>query len=218
MGGRIPKAAAQAEVAKKKVTAPEDGSYNGHLPAWRIGKFDYKSKWGLRSLLGEFVFNANNTLDEKIIDKEDDKLYEIICDLNGKEFASIEDFWHRLSSQYGKDISTDILEYISVCLVRDGFQQKIFPKLQSFEKNTWTEILSYKHRRKDGMVSNNHPVPVANLCKEARDRLEELKYNVDFLFSLRLEAKLRIYGFRVHNYLEILWVDREHEVYELDCD
>ena len=154
----------------------------------------------------------------RIIDKEDDKLYEIICDLNGKEFASIEDFWHRLSSQYGKDISTDILEYISVCLVRDGFQQKIFPKLQSFEKNTWTEILSYKHRRKDGMVSNNHPVPVANLCKEARDRLEELKYNVDFLFSLRLEAKLRIYGFRVHNYLEILWVDREHEVYELDCD
>lgn len=218
MGGRIPKAAAQAETTKKKVTAPEDGSYNGHLPAWRIGKFDYKSKWGLRSLLGEFEFNSNNTLDEKIIEKEDDKLYEVIKGLNGKEFASIEDFWHRLSTQYGKDIPSDILEHISVCLVRDAFQKKIFPKLQSYEKNTWTEILSFTHRRKDKMVSNNHTVPVANLCKEARDRLEELKYNVDYMFSLRLEAKLRIYGFRVQNYLEILWVDREHEVYELDCD
>jgi len=32
------------------------------------------------------------------------------------------------------------------------------------------------------------------------------------------KAMLRIYGFRVQNYLEILWVDREHEVYELDND
>lgn len=218
MGGRIPKAAAHAEATKKKVTAPEDGSYNGHLPAWRIGKFDYKSKWGLRSLLGEFVFNSNSTLDEKIIEKEDDKLYEVIKGLDGKEFASVEDFWHRLSTQYGKDIPSEILEHISACLVREGFQKKIFPKLQSYEKNTWSEILSFTHRRKDGMVSNNHPVPVVNLCKEARDRLEELRYNVDFLFSLRLEAMLRIYGFRVQNYLEILWVDREHEVYEYDRD
>ncbi len=68
------------------------------------------------------------------------------------------------------------------------------------------------------MVSNNHSVPVANLSKEARKRLEELKYDEDYLFSLRLEAMVRIYGFRVQNYLEILWVDFNHEVYPVDND
>lgn len=216
--GKIPKAAAQADANKKKVTAPYGGSFNGFLPAWRIGKFDYPSKWGLKSLLGQFVFQCSSALDRDLIEKEDDKLYEALQYFNGKEFDSIEDFWHRLSSKYGGDIPSDMLEHISLCLVRDGFQRKIYPKLQEFEKIKWEEILSQTHRRKDQMVSNNHSVPVSNLSKEARDRLEELKYNVDFIFSLRLEALLRIYGFRVQNYLEILWVDRKHEVYDLDRD
>lgn len=216
--GRIPSAAAQAAITKKKITAPLDGSFNGFFPAWRLGKFDYASKWGLSALLGKFVFQCSNILDEKLIEKEDDKLYEVLQGLDEKEFSSVEDFWHVFSSRYGRDIPSDILEYISVCLLREGFQKKIYPKLKEFEKITWTEILSITHQKKGKMVSNNHPVPVAKLTKEARDRLEELKYNVDDIFSLRLEAMLRIYGFRIQNYLEILWIDREHEIYELDKD
>ena len=50
------------------------------------------------------------------------------------------------------------------------------------------------------------------------DIVEELKYNEDYIFSLRLEGKVRIYGFRIQNYLEILWVDLNHEIYPVDND
>ncbi len=216
MGHRIPKSAEAANNVKKKPSSSSDINFDTFQPAWRIGKFDYKSRWGLNTLLGTFCFRNDNQLSDKVVELEDDKLYGILKELDNKEFSSIKEFWHKLSIKYGGSIPSEILEYISDYLVREGFQRTIYPKLKSFEDNTWIEILSFKHRQKNKMVTNSHNVPVAKLCKEARDRLEELKYNVDELFSLRLEAMKRIYGFRVHNYLEILWIDLNHEVYDLD--
>lgn len=216
MGHKVPKSAEAVKDIKKKPTSSSDVNFDTLQPAWRIGKFDYKSRWGLSTLLGKFCFTNDSQLSDKVVELGDDKLYDILKEFDQKEFSSIKEFWHRLSARYGGPIPSCILEYISEYLVRDGFQRKIYPKLKSFEDNTWIEILSFKHRHKDKMVTNSHNVPVANLCKEARDRLEELKYNVDEIFSLRLEAMKRIYGFRVQNYLEILWVDFEHEVYDLD--
>ncbi len=216
MSHRIPKSAGEALNVKKRLVSSGDVNFDTFPPAWRIGKFDYKSRWGLNTLLGMFCFNNDIQITEKVIELGDEKLNEILEEFDKKEFSSIKDFWHKLSVKYGGPIPSEIIEDISEYLVRDGFQRKIYPKLKSFEDNTWIEILSFKHRHRDRMVTNSHNVPVANLCKEARDRLEELNYNVDEIFSLRLEAMKRIYGLRVQNYLEILWVDLNHEVYDLD--
>lgn len=64
------------------------------------------------------------------------------------------------------------------------------------------------------MKSNNHPVQVCDLCEKARNRLVDLKLDDnDELYSLRLEGTIRIYGIRKENYLDIIWVDLNHEVY-----
>ncbi len=218
MPRKIPASAASASIAKKKPATQGDINFDMFQPAWRIGKFDYSSRWGLASLLGEFVYHFDEGTVEKVIEKENDALYEVLKSLDGKLFSSIDDFWNKLATKYNSVIPTDILEYLSHALVREGFQTRIYPKLVSYESNTWTEILHYTHNRKGMNVTNNHLVPVANLSKEARKRLEELKYDEDYIFSLRLEAKVRIYGFRIQNYLEILWVDLNHEIYPVDND
>lgn len=218
MSKKIPDSAVSVGILKKKPSTESDINFDKFQPAWRIGKFDYESRWGLRSLLGEFVFRLDDSILEKVVTQNNDALYEVLTNLDGETFPSIDVFWKKLALKYQADISPNLLENISRALIRDGFKAKIYPKLESYESNTWSEILSYSHRRKDGSVSNNHPVPVAKLSKEAKNRLEELKYNIDELFSLRLEGKVRIYGFRVQNYLEILWVDLNHEIYPVDRD
>lgn len=216
MANRIPLAAATASNDKKKPSSPNDINFDTFRPAWRIGKFDYQSKWGLHSLLGCFTFSFNDAVLQSVSDLNDEKLFAALDELNGKEFNSVEEFWDKLSGKYSGNIPCEIIKRISLALTQEGFTTKIYPKLLSYESNTWIEILSYTHRRGDGKASNNHNVPVANLCKEARERLDELKYTEDELFSLRLEGKIRLYGFRVHNYLEFLWVDLEHEIYPIN--
>lgn len=218
MAKKIPASAASVVATKKKPTTEGEINFDKFPPAWRIGKFDYASRWGLASLLGEFEYQFDDATGDKVAEKNNEALFDTLHSLDGKSFCSIEDFWNKLSKNYAGEIPSDIIEHISRSLVRDGFRTKIYPKLEYFESNTWVEILAYSHHRKGKMVSNNHLVPVSNLSKEAKQRLEELKYNVDYLFSLRLEAKLRIYGFRVQNYLEILWVDLNHEIYPVDID
>lgn len=218
MAKKIPDTAASVVESKKKLKTESDINFDKFRPAWRIGKFDHSSRWGLKSLLGEFEFRLDDAILEKAIAQNDEELFEALKTLDRKVFASVDEFWKKLAVKYQKAIPSGMLEGIARALVRDGFKMKIYPKLESFESNTWTEILSYTHHRKDKMVSNNHSVPVENLSREARKRLEDLKYNADEIFSLRLEAKVRIYGFRVQNYLEILWVDMNHEIYPVDND
>lgn len=212
--GRIPNSAASVSNTKKKPTTENNISFDTFYPAWRLGKFDYNSKWGLKSLLGSFSFHVNPELEDRLLENEDEALIDALNKLNGKTFDSVDEFWEKLSKNTNdSQMTSEISRLIVSDLVRDGFFSKIYPKLKAFESMTWREILEKKHQSKGKMVSNNHNVDVANFCKEAKDRLADLRYAVDQLFSLRLEAKIRIYGFRVHNYLEILWVDLEHEVY-----
>ena len=43
--------------------------------------------------------------------------------------------------------------------------------------------------------------------------MKELKLDdIDEIYSLRLEGKLRVFGLRELNCLRILWIDREHEI------
>jgi hypothetical protein len=93
----------------------------------------------------------------------------------------------------------------------DFFRSSIYPKLKDYEKLSWSEIERQTHGREG--KSKSHFVTSEELSSEAKNRIRELKIdNTNQLYSLRLEGKLRIWGFRSLNYLDILWVDPSHEV------
>ena len=74
MPRKIPVSAASASIAKKKPATQGDINFDMFQPAWRIGKFDYSSRWGLSSLLGVFVYHFDERTVEKVIEKENDAL------------------------------------------------------------------------------------------------------------------------------------------------
>ncbi|HEX4276442.1 MAG TPA: hypothetical protein VHZ74_13860 [Bryobacteraceae bacterium] len=82
-------------------------------------------------------------------------------------------------------------------------------KLGELEKLTWKEVL------KPG--SGSHPMPTKELCKEARDRLVELEIDeADNLVSIRLQQKMRVWGYMDQGILNLLWWDPEHSVYPMN--
>lgn len=83
------------------------------------------------------------------------------------------------------------------------FWETIFPKLQNFERMTWREIFL-------GAKKQNHAIDVSKLNKSARDRFAELCIEAEAIHSLRLEGKLRIYGFLSGPIYNILWYDDDH--------
>jgi hypothetical protein len=94
---------------------------------------------------------------------------------------------------------------------REQWWEDIYPKLDSYESMTWQEILSATGGRSHG--NNSHNIPISELIKEARDRLAEINLDdVDELFSLRLEGKIRIWGMLDNDALKILWYDPKHEI------
>ena len=79
-------------------------------------------------------------------------------------------------------------------------------KMRHFEALTWNEILVRDNK-------HNHRVEVWKLCKDARDRLTELKLeDLEELVSLRLGGRERIWGMLEHNVLIVLWWDPFHDV------
>lgn len=74
------------------------------------------------------------------------------------------------------------------------------------------KVNNHERNGKEGR-SKHHAITIDKLCKEARQRLEELKLDdLDSLFSLRLDGTLRVFGIRNQNYLRIVWVDQDHEI------
>ena len=83
----------------------------------------------------------------------------------------------------------------------------VLERLSQLERKTWNEIL---------VVENywNHEVEKSGTCAQAQKRLEELELeDLDHLVSFRLKQLQRIWGFRVHNVLHLLWWDPEHTVW-----
>lgn len=82
----------------------------------------------------------------------------------------------------------------------------VLKKLQAFETMTISEI--YVQAKKQ-----HHAIPLEDLCKEALDRLRELKLDeYDRVHTLRLGGTERIYGLLSENVLYILWWDPDHQV------
>lgn len=79
----------------------------------------------------------------------------------------------------------------------------IHVKIGDFESMTWNDLPS----------QGSHPVPVAELCKEAQKRLQAIQQDdVENLFSLRLSGKQRIWGIRAGGIFKVLWWDPCHQV------
>lgn len=91
---------------------------------------------------------------------------------------------------------------------------KIITKLRDFEGMTWQDIISASGGRSHD--TNSHFEDVANLCKEARERILELHMeDEDRLFSLRLTAMERLYGILDGRTFFIIWYDPGHEIYPM---
>ena len=80
---------------------------------------------------------------------------------------------------------------------------ELVPKLHDYETMTWSEV--------EGPQC--HFVSVDGLCGKAQRRLEELRHEVDMLFSVRITGKARVWGIREVSTLHVLWWDPEHTVY-----
>lgn len=80
----------------------------------------------------------------------------------------------------------------------------IIPKLISFERRKWGDIISDNY--------HNHWISYEDLSKEAQERLNELNLYYDALFSLRLTNTLRLFGYIENGVFYIIWYDPHHEV------
>lgn len=86
---------------------------------------------------------------------------------------------------------------------KNRWEEKILPKLCNFETMNWSEIEN----------SGSHFIDTNIIIKEAQKRLVELNMDdLDQIFSLRLEGRLRLFGKRIGNILQIMWFDFEHEI------
>lgn len=84
---------------------------------------------------------------------------------------------------------------------------EIHSKLSELESLSWNEILVIRRKQ-------NHRISRTKICKEAQDRLRELKLDdIDELISLRLSGPERVWGFQHLDALTLLWWDPEHQVY-----
>lgn len=83
------------------------------------------------------------------------------------------------------------------------FWDEILPHLQSWETQTWGNILIDAKKQ-------NHSIDIKGLNKIALDRLADLYVEAEALISLRLTATHRIYGYMKGAVFNILWIDLEH--------
>lgn len=94
-------------------------------------------------------------------------------------------------------------------LLRPTQWRDLLSHLVSFEGLTWAEIKQQSGGRSHG--TNHHSLYVSDLCKDAQDRLLELRLEeYDVIFSLRLTNTLRIYGIRDGRVLRLIWWDQYH--------
>jgi hypothetical protein len=86
----------------------------------------------------------------------------------------------------------------------------IYGRLVEYEGKTWREILVDDNYW-------NHRMECWKLCKEAKERLEELYLDdLEQLVSLRLTSLERIWGILDHNVFHLLWWDPDHLVYPVE--
>lgn len=76
--------------------------------------------------------------------------------------------------------------------------------MKSYSTRTWGEIEHDRHR--------DHEICMDSLCKEARQRLQQLKLDDFPLFRFRFDGLKRLYGIRMGRFFQVLWWDPQHKV------
>lgn len=85
----------------------------------------------------------------------------------------------------------------------DAKFREVMEKLHEFECKNWSDIIKAK----------SHPIAVNDLCKEARDRLADIKRDdVDELMSFRLTGPNRVWCIQAGNIMRALWWDPDHKI------
>jgi hypothetical protein len=82
-----------------------------------------------------------------------------------------------------------------------------FKTLSSFETRKWCEVVNDTY--------HNHFISISNFpTQEASKRLQQLGLDdYDEIFSIRIDAKTRVYGIKDGRVLNLLWFDPEHRLY-----
>lgn len=96
----------------------------------------------------------------------------------------------------------------------DMDSKKILTKVIEYSDRTWQEVMSETH---DRSKSKNHFLDYDGICSEAQQRIRSLhlEEDIDCLFSLRIENKIRIIGFRKEERFIVKWYDPEHQFYPI---
>jgi len=205
--------AVQPTPTKTTKVSDEPAKYKELKVAWQIGLIDFETNWGYRSFTDKISFNFTTEILQSF-DNLSEGLYDILTEIDGKEFRNFEALFNAINNKC-TIITKDEIKAIISSAKRQYFESKIYPKLKEFERKNWHELEAEKFGK--NQKSKHHTIAIGKLCKDAQRRLEVLKMNdIEGLFSLRLEGKLRIFGIRKFNYLQILWVDQEHEVCPAD--
>jgi hypothetical protein len=85
-----------------------------------------------------------------------------------------------------------------------GHLERVVQQLKHFEGMTIGELFNR---------GGNKRIPAENICKDARDRLDEIQADdLDELWELRLTGKNRVWGSRSGHVYHVLWWDPEHTV------
>lgn len=92
------------------------------------------------------------------------------------------------------------------------FAEHIVNKLQSYEQQTWREILDASGGKAEGRGSNSHFILATELSRQEKAQFIKHGYMgaYDYVFSLRLAAKERLIGVADLNIFHVLWFDPMH--------
>lgn len=207
---KTPKIATQPNT--DKTPKAEHINYKNMYPAWRVADLDLSGDWGYSSVSNIIRFSISADLYNHLDSTEDLELYDVLDDLSKKKDLTFGHFLNKIG-QKGISYSSVALCKSKDCFDRSYYIDNLHTKLSEFESKTWDAIEKETYGTASGNKSKHHGIKICDLSPKAQKRLKELKLDdIDEVFSLRLEGKLRIIGIRKLNCLSILWIDREHEV------
>ena len=133
---------------------------------------------------------------KKIKIKEEPKGKSIVQGGNPEQYYSQTPAWTFANSD--KEMWSFSCEHIGELM-----WEEIIPKLESFETQTWSEILVKDKKQ-------NHSLNLDSLNKVAKDRLADKYIEAESLISLRITGTHRLYGYMTGRVFNVLWFDDEH--------
>lgn len=215
MAFKKPKSNAAFEIKKIPKTIVSPASYKELPVSWQVGSIDNGGRWGISSLKDQYVFH-DGELSTSMENIHEDLRYSLI-NADKKVEDSSSEILQNIIDQAKGNISANHMPTIMKNIIGTNiFITKIYPKLKHFEESCWEEIEKEQYGRGK---TKHHSVDVSKIVSEAKKRLIELKLDdIDQLFSIRLEGKIRIWGIRHYSFLRILWIDLKHEICPTDKD